>query len=137
MHHARIGLSVVGELSSLQTHLDSDKGCGYVEVGAKMKRKELKAHLERKCPLRKIQSQYCHYEDTYHTAKTEVCISYLGYAPCKSRGMNFIPLHLQGAYPRYDIHTSVFAVQAITSKHYDECPHYPLPCPNNCGTTGV
>jgi len=44
------------------------------------------------------------------TAKTEVCISYLGYVPCKSRGMKFIPLDLQGAYPRYDIHTSVFAV---------------------------
>jgi len=36
------------------------------------------------------------------TAKTEVCRSYLGYAPCESRGMNFIPLDLQGAYPRYD-----------------------------------
>jgi len=24
-----------------------------------------------------------------YTAKTEVCISYLGYAPCKSRGMYF------------------------------------------------
>jgi len=44
------------------------------------------------------------------TAKTEVCISYLRYAPCKCRGMKYIPLHLQGAYPRYEIHTSVFAV---------------------------
>ena len=39
----------------------------------------------------------------------DVCV-YLGYAPCKSRGMKFITLDLQGAYPRYDIHTSVFAV---------------------------
>jgi len=30
--------------------------------------------------------------------------------------MNFIPLDLQGAYPRYDIHTSVFAVKALRSK---------------------
>ena len=93
-----LGCQWVGELSSLQTHLDSDNGCGYVEVqcsnkcGAKMKRKELKAHLGRQCPLRKIQCQYCHYEDTYRT---------------------------------------------ITSKHYGECPHYPLPCPNKCGTTGI
>ena len=93
-----LGCQWVGELRTLQTHLDSDKGCGYVEVqcsnkcGAKMKRKELKAHLERQCPLRKIQCQYCHYEDTYLT---------------------------------------------ITSKHYGECPHYPLPCPNKCGTTGI
>ena len=93
-----LGCQWVGELSSLQTHLDSDKGCGYVEVqcsnkcGAKMKRKELKAHFERQCPLRTIQCQYCRYEDTYRT---------------------------------------------ITSKHYGECPHYPLPCPNKCGTTGI
>ena len=94
-----LGCQWVGELSSLQTHLDSDKGCRYVEVqcsnncGAKtMKRNKLKAHLEQQCPLRKIQCQYCHYEDTYQT---------------------------------------------ITSKHYDECPHYPLPCPNWCGTGGI
>ena len=29
-------------------------------------------------------------------------------------GMFFIPLELQGAYPRYGIHTSVFAVYSIT-----------------------
>ena len=93
-----LGCQWMGELSTLQTHLDSDKGCGYVKVqcsnkcGTKMKRKEVKAHLERKCPLRKIQCQYCRYEDTHQT---------------------------------------------ITSKHYGECPHYPLPCPNKCGTTGI
>jgi len=34
--------------------------------------------------------------------------------PCKSRGMYFIPLDLQGAYLRYEIHTSVFAVCGCT-----------------------
>ena len=93
-----LGCQWVGELNCLQTHLDSEQGCRCVEVqcskkcGAKMKRKELKAHLERQCPLRKIQCQYCHYEDAYQT---------------------------------------------ITNKHYGECPHYPLPCPNKCGTTGI
>ena len=93
-----LGCQWVGELSSLQTHLDSDKGCGYIAVqcsnkcGVKMKCKELKAHLGRQCSLRTIQCQYCNYEDTYQT---------------------------------------------ITSKHYGECPHYPLPCPNKCGTTGI
>jgi len=37
-------------------------------------------------------------------SKTEVCIPYLGYAPFNSRVMKFIPLELQGAYPRYGIH---------------------------------
>ena len=93
-----VGCLWVGELSRLQMHLDSDKGCGYVEVqcsnkcGAMMKRNEREAHLAQQCPLRKIQCQYCHYEDTY---------------------------------------------QKITTQHYKECPSFPLPCPNNCGTTGI
>ena len=94
----RVGCQWVGELSSLQAHLDSDRGCGYVEVhcsnkcGTKMMRKELEAHLAQQCPLRKIQCEYCHYGDTYLT---------------------------------------------ITTQHYSECPFYPLPCPNNCGTTAI
>ena len=93
-----VGCQWVGELSSLQAHLESDSGCGHVEVqcsnkcGAKMKRRDLKRHLGRQCPLRKIQCQHCRYEDTYQT---------------------------------------------ITTQHYDECPSFPLPCPNNCGTTGI
>jgi len=46
----------------------------------------------------------------WHTQQKRKYVSYLGYAPCKSRGMKFIPLDSQGAYPRYDLHTSVFAV---------------------------
>ena len=93
-----VGCQWVGELSSLQAHLESDKGCGYVEVqcsnkcGLKMKRKDLIAHLGWQCPLRKIKCKYCHYEDTHQT---------------------------------------------ITSQHYKKCPCYPLPCPNNCGTTDI
>ena len=30
----------------------------------------------------------------HHTVKTEVCIPYLGYAPCNSRGMYFIYISL-------------------------------------------
>jgi len=47
----------------------------------------------------------------------------LGYAPCKSKGMYFIPQSLQGAYSRYGIHTSVFAVhkpQHLTKKRAQE-----------------
>ena len=69
----KMGCQWVGELKSIQTHLDSDKGCGYVEMqcsnkcGAMMKRKELEAHIAQQCPLRKTQCQYCQYEDTYQT----------------------------------------------------------------------
>ena len=93
-----VGCQWVGKLGSLQTHLNSDEGCGYVGVqcknkcGTEMKRKELEAHLVEQCPLRTIQCQYCEYENTYQT---------------------------------------------ITAQHYIECPNYPLPCPNNCGTISI
>ena len=72
-----VGCPWVGELSSLQAHLESDSGCGYVEVqcsnkcGAMMMQKELEAHLGQQCPLRKIKCQYCYYEDTYQTIRTQ------------------------------------------------------------------
>ena len=75
----RVGCQWVGELSSLQAHLESDEGCEYTDVqcsnkcGAMMMRKELEAHLEQGCPLRKIQCQYCYYEDTYQAIITQHC----------------------------------------------------------------
>ena len=72
-----VGCPWVGELSRLQMHLDSDKGCGYVEVqcsnkcGTKMKRNKQEAHLAQQCPLRKIQCQFCHYVDTYQKITTQ------------------------------------------------------------------
>ena len=102
------GCKWVGELSSVQTHLASDSGCGYVEVdctnrcannpfrtSAKikvMKRKDLATHLEQECPRRRYKCKHCEKEDTYET---------------------------------------------ITSRHYNRCPNYPLDCPNKCGTTRI
>ena len=94
----RVGCPWVGELSSLQAHLDSDEGCEYADVqcsnkcGAMMMRRELEAHLAQQCPRRKIKCQYCCHKDTY---------------------------------------------LAITTQHCNECPYYPLPCPNKCGMTAI
>ena len=92
------GCRWVGALSSLKTHLESEKGCGFVEVYCTNKckkellRKDLTDHLTQHCPLRKYKCQHCGKEDTYQT---------------------------------------------ITEKHYDECPSYPLDCPNTCGGRGI
>ena len=103
----KAGCDWVGELNTLQSHLDSNSGCGYVEVSCtnkckmslhylpmivKMKRKDLANHLAQQCPLRKYKCQHCGKEDTYQT---------------------------------------------ITETHYNKCPKYPLDCPNKCGTRGI
>ena len=92
------GCTWEGALSDLKTHLESEKGCDYVEVHCtnkckkQLKRKDLADHLTQHCPLRKYKCQHCGQEDTYQT---------------------------------------------ITEKHYDECPNYPLDCPNTCGGRGI
>ena len=96
----KAGCKWVGELSTVQTHLDSDSGCGYVEVSCTngctisedMQRKDLAKHLEQECPKRWYQCKHCGKRDTYHT---------------------------------------------ITKTHYNECPNYPLDCPNRCGTRKI
>ena len=108
----KAGCEWVGELSSVQTHLNSDSGCGYVEVDCtnrcteccsncgsrhtsnllKVRRKDLARHLEQECPKRRYKCKHCKKEDTYET---------------------------------------------ITTTHYSECPNYPLDCPNKCGITRI
>ena len=58
-----------------------------------------------------------HVPSSGYTAKTEVCIPYLGYAPCNSEVVKYIPLELQGAYQWYGIHTSVFTVYWLSDNY--------------------
>lgn len=121
------GCEWVGKLGDLQTHFNSEQGCGYVEVkcpnGCLMykedtsiigiicttvvKRKLLKEHLEEDCDLREYECAYCGYKDTYGeiTGYTEP--------------------FLYGRAENYE------------DCHYDSCLEYPLDCPNECGVTEI
>ena len=64
--------SAARELGGLKSHLDSDKGCGYVEVTCTKKgcvervsRKDLQTHLQEKCYYRPYQCEYCGHKDIY------------------------------------------------------------------------
>ena len=106
----REGCGWVGELGGLKSHLDSDKGCGYVEVactnkgcGERVSRKDLQTHLLKKCYYRPYKCEHCGHKDT-HKAITGKNYGYVLVAP---------------------------------GGHYSECPEYPLACPNRCGVTGI
>ena len=107
----RNGCRWVGELGQLKRHLNSDSGCGYVEVecpntckrnwlqklwpgeiNADIYRKDLPHHLRHECVLRPYQCEHCHLHDTY---------------------------------------------KEITENHYSICPEYPMNCPNQCGAIGI
>ena len=106
----REGCGWVVELGGLKSHLDSDKGCDYVEVTytnkgrrERVSRKDLQTHLQKKCYYRPYECEYCGHKDTY-TAITGN----------KEKRTFFKP-----------------------KGHYSECPEYPLACPNRCGVTGI
>ena len=107
----RRGCGWVGELRQQRRHLESDSGCGYVqvecpnccqrnwlqklwpgEVNADICRKDLASHLRRECVLRPYSCEHCRHEATY---------------------------------------------KEITENHYSVCPEFPLDCPNRCGTTRI
>ncbi len=109
--HQGEGCEWVGQLGDLQTHLNSNSGCGYQVVECpnrcnskvesprlwlhkvthsvqKLQRKDLQKHVASQCPLRRYKCAHCGLEDTH---------------------------------------------KSITGSHYSKCPMFPLPCPNACG----
>ena len=109
----REGCGWAGKLGGLKIHLDSNEGCGYVEVTCTneecweiMYRKDLQTHLQEFCYYRPYECEHCGHKDTY-TAIT-------GKKKCMY------------GHPRKHIRG-----------HYTECLEYPLACPNRCGVTGI
>ena len=105
--HHKDGCQWIGELGNLQTHLDSESGCGYVEVECtnkcrvahevrKFQRKGLQDHLANECTRRRYKCEYCGHEAMYKDIT----------------GKGYRRTHYS---------------------HYNTCYKYPLDCPNKCG----
>ena len=106
------GCKWTGELGELKTHLESERGCGFVVIQcpnkcnvsyyATLMRKDIEKHLNSECILRPYQCEHCGFKDTYE--------------------------NITGIYsPKIRLFMS----------HYEECPAYPLTCPNRCGASGI
>ena len=119
--NGKAGCTWEGALSDLKTHLESEKGCDYVEVHCtnkckkQLKRKDLSAHLTQHCPLRKHKCQHCGKEDTYQTITEkhyDKCPSYPLDCPntCGGRGIK----------------------RAEMSQHRSKCPLELIQCSNKC-----
>ena len=87
-----------GELSDINSHLESSDGCQFEEVkcynecGKMIERQYLIRHVESECPLIKVNCQYCDAKGERHF---------------------------------------------IEGQHKEECPKFPLPCPNKCEVGSV
>ena len=114
-----------GELGALKTHLESDRGCGFVlvecpnkcqtmdriiqpphyfkVVTCTMKRKDLDQHLTQSCYLRPYQCEFCGHKDTYKAITGRGTKIFKGYGG-----------------------------------HQATCPEVPMTCPNRqCGSMGI
>ena len=120
----KVGCKWVGELCTLKTHLESEKGCDYIEVNctnkckAHVKRKDLADHLTQHCPLRKYKCQHCGEENTYQIITERhygMCPNYPLDCPngCGARKMK----------------------QAEMRQHRHICPQELVECPNSCKCT--
>ena len=117
----REGCGWVGELGGLKNHLDSDKGCGYVEVrcineecGERVSRKDLQTHLQEKCYYRPYECEHCGHKDTYRDITR-----YRGhYSEC--------PEHPLACPNRCGV-TGIR--RRAMPDHHSSCPLEPLNCP--------
>ena len=103
----REGCGCVVELGELKSHLDSDKGCDFVEVACtnkgcreRVSRKDLQTHFQEKCYYRPYECEHCGRKDTFSAITGEI------------------------KYGNY-------------GGHYSDCYEYPLDCPNRCGVTSI
>lgn len=114
----KVGCDWIGELSTLATHLKSEKGCGYVEIfcpnkcGEELKRKDLPDHLARHCPLREYECWYCEAQGTYQGITEE------HYKECENYPLKCPNDCGAGEIPRAKI-----------DQHRSKCPLEPVQCP--------
>ena len=112
------GCSWVGELSTLSSHLQSEQGCGYIEVdctskcGVKLNRKDLADHIAHHCPRREYECQYCEMVGTYQSITGE------HYNACKKYPLKCPNDCGETKVPRAEI-----------DQHRTKCPLEPAQCP--------
>ena len=116
-HHKK-GCKWIGELNTLNAHLNGSPGCGYAlsscpnKCGNSLARKDMREHLMKQCDYRKVRCQYCNHEDTYLAVTNnhyKVCINYPLRCPysCGAKGIR----------------------RADMPKHEQACPLRAIDCP--------
>ena len=119
--HSKEGCTWVGELETLKRHLESDSGCGHVEVTCPYypdKKKKKKA--SRYSPFPEFKKAFCqNVKRKDLPGHKQECI----YRPYKCEHCG-----------KWDTYA---AIAFGRNCHYETCPEYPLTCPNVCGATDV
>ena len=119
------GCKWVGEIGALCNHLESNKGCEYVEVsctnkgcGRRMKRRELENHANTECNKRPYECEHCGHRDTYYNITVTDYVHKSHYSKCAK-----FPLPCPNECGVSDIKREEM------SEHRGSCPLESLDCP--------
>ena len=115
--HHKAGCGWVGELGDLKRHLKSVNGCCYVEVTCPYSEKD----YSRSCNVMRRKDLKTHMRNKckYRPYKCEHCNHEDTYQAIAVGKKGWLTSHTRSL------------------SHYDECPKYPLPCPNKCGAKNI
>ena len=103
------GCEWTGELGQLNIHLESESGCDFEVV---------------ECPNKCMQYTTIIRKDLERHQNSE----------CPLRPYHCEYCSLKGSYAGI---TGIPPGMVLSKPHYDECPAYPLTCPNKCGVDGI
>ncbi|XP_027516168.1 TNF receptor-associated factor 4 isoform X1 [Corapipo altera] len=146
--HSEEGCRWSGLIKHLQAHLST---CGFNVIpcpnrcSAKLSRRDLPEHVQHGCPKRRVKCEFCASDFTGEAFEGHqgTCPQESVYCEnkCGARMMRrLLSQHTLAECPKRTqpcTYCSKEFVFDTIQNHQYQCPRYPVPCPNQCGTPSI
>ncbi|RLV92294.1 hypothetical protein DV515_00013839 [Chloebia gouldiae] len=146
--HSEEGCRWSGLIKHLQAHLGT---CGFNVIpcpnrcSAKLSRRDLPEHVQHGCPKRRVKCEFCASDFTGEAFEGHqgTCPQESVYCEnkCGARMMRrLLSQHALAECPKRTqpcTYCSKEFVFDTIQNHQYQCPRYPVPCPNQCGTPSI
>uniref|UniRef100_A0A803VIK9 TNF receptor associated factor 4 n=1 Tax=Ficedula albicollis TaxID=59894 RepID=A0A803VIK9_FICAL len=146
--HSEEGCRWSGLIKHLQAHLGT---CGFNVIpcpnrcSAKLSRRDLPEHVQHGCPKRRVKCEFCASDFTGEAFEGHqgTCPQESVYCEnkCGARMMRrLLSQHALSECPKRTqpcTYCSKEFVFDTIQNHQYQCPRYPVPCPNQCGTPSI
>ncbi|XP_031447542.1 TNF receptor-associated factor 4 [Phasianus colchicus] len=146
--HSEEGCRWSGLIRHLQAHLGT---CGFNVIpcpnrcSTKLSRRDLPQHLQHGCPKRRVQCEFCAGDFTGEAFEGHqgTCPQESVYCEnkCGARMMRrLLSQHTLTECPKRTQPCTYCAKEFVfdtIQNHQYQCPRYPVPCPNQCGTPNI
>ncbi|KAM6239428.1 TNF receptor-associated factor 4 isoform X1 [Haliaeetus albicilla] len=146
--HSEEGCRWSGLIKHLQAHLGT---CGFNVIpcpnrcSAKLSRRDLPEHVQHGCPKRRVKCEFCASDFTGEAFEGHqgTCPQESVYCEnkCGARMMRrLLSQHTLAECPKRTQPCTYCAKEFVfdtIQNHQYQCPRYPVPCPNQCGTPSI